>query len=267
MNVSEKMSKPKSIMTRRLAKTALNWTLIAIGAFIFSGCDDDPPPIDHNTNELTISLNHQWDGEDLQLNSWYTTFNSDSFMPTKLVYHINNFVFMDASGGQYSLSNTWFMVNSEETLKPTFKTNTISDRQLTSVKFTIGVSDSATNASGALNTIFTDPMYWGMANGYINFKLEGKSPSVSNEGVILHTGGYLAPYIATAEVEIFFPSGGEVSGNLGTNNLTLNVDLAEYFDNPNLIDLSTTNEIHAPSDEAVTISKNWPSMFTFGKVN
>jgi len=165
------------------------------------------------------------------------------------------------------LSNRWFMVNSEETLKPIFNTNTIADRQLTSVKFTIGVSDSSTNASGALNSIFTDPMYRGMANGYINFKLEGKSPSVSNEGVILHTGGYLSPYIAIAEVEILFPTGSEVSGSFGSSKLTLHVDLAEYFDNPNLIDLSVTNEIYAPGDDAVTISKNWPSMFSFGEVN
>jgi MbnP len=245
--------------------------IIILAAFVTTSvlttsCDDDPPPIEQNEHKITVTLNHQWDGSALSLNDWYITANFDSFQLTKIVYHINNFEFIDADGSALPADDDWFMVNGEESLMPVWTMGNLDDRIFTSVRFTIGVSDSAVNASGELNSIFTDPMFWGMANGYINFKLEGKSPSVTNEDVTLHTGGYLEPYRVIANVEVEFPTGSEVSSVLGSNLLTLNMNLAEYFDNPNLIDLSTTFDIQNPNDDAVKISENWPSMYSFGSV-
>lgn len=232
---------------------------------ISSGCDEDPPPIDTDPHALKLTLNHSWGSSDLALNDWYVTANSDSFQLTKLIYHLNNVYLFNEAGDSMLVADSWHMVNSESKLNPTFDLG-VFDESFSAIRFTIGVADSAVNASGMLNTLFTDPMYWGMANGYINFKLEGKSPAVNDEGVILHVGGYLEPYAAYAEVKVDFGTS-ILENKLGKNNLNLDVDLSEYFVNPDTIDLSTTNLIHTPGDAAVRISKNWPSMFSFTSID
>lgn len=246
------------------------WNILPVvlltGLLFSSGCDDDPKPINLPKNEIQLTLNHQWDGGELILNNWYKTANGDSFQLTRLIYHINNFELIDENGVAYPADTKWFMVTSETSLKPTFTMGDLNDKKFKAIRFVVGVEDSATNASGALNSVFTEPMYWGMANGYINFKLEGKSPSVGNQGVILHIGGYLGALKAVTKVQVDFGAGNLAQSIIGSNNITLNANLAEFFDNPNLINLATTNEIHTPSAEAVLISQNWQSMYTFASI-
>lgn len=231
-----------------------------------SSCDDDPDPMDPPKQDITVMLNHEWNGSLLKNNNWYVTNNSDSFQLTKMTYHVNHFQFKDEEGNWHDAKDTWFMVNSETTMSPVFNMGNLDGKSVIAVRFDIGVADSAINASGELNNYFTDPMYWGMANGYINFKLEGKSPSVSNQGVVLHIGGYKSPYKAYSTVEIDFPSGKKLVGLTGSKALSLDVNLAEFFFNPNNIDLKTTNELQTPGAMAVSISQNWPDMFTFKSI-
>ncbi|MBI1305519.1 MAG: hypothetical protein GC181_02765 [Bacteroidetes bacterium] len=260
-------------MTTRINYLINRAFLFAFGlaALLFSislsGCDDDPKPIDTDPHKITVTMNHVWGSSALHLEDWNTTSNNDSFQLTKLIYHINNFELIDADGNATPADEKWFMVNSEENMNPTFTMGDLDNKEFTAIRFTIGVEDSTVNADGMLNSLFTDPMYWGMANGYINFKLEGKSPSATSQGVVLHVGGYLFPNMAIAHVTVNFDSGKILSSQLGKNKLTLNADLSEYFHSPNTIDLAQINLIHMPGEDAIKISENWQTMFSFGGIN
>jgi len=133
--------------------------------------------------------------------------------------------------------------------------------KISKVRFTLGVEDSLTNAKGDLNQLFTDPMYWGMAMGYINVKLEGKTMQSGVEGnAYFHIGGYAAPNQTARNIELDFTTSLEAA--FGKNTATLQVDLAEFFHSPNPIQLATLNDVQTVGSDAVTISQNWDSMFS-----
>ena len=229
--------------------------------FWMSSCTtEDPEPQDLPQYSIQVNLSHSWNGQELELNGpYYLTEDQDSFQLTKLIYHINNFTFYDASGAVIQNKGDYFMVDVEDGMSESFDFGQI-DGDVDSISFTLGVADSTVNADGELNTKFTDPMYWGMINGYINFKLEGVSPSVSNNAVVLHVGGYLDPYKNSKDFGFRFSS--PVKNELGRNEIDLELDLSKYFSSPNIIDLDSTHMIHSPNEASRLIVENWADMIT-----
>jgi len=233
---------------------------ISFSLFITACNPDEPEPQDLPEYAISVDLSHSYSGEELLLNGpYYLTENGDSFQLTKLIYHINNFQFFDASGNLLKESDEYFMVDLESNASPSFDFG-VFDGEVDSICFTVGVADSAVSANGDLNNLFTDPMYWGMVNGYINFKLEGLSPSVSNEAVVLHVGGYVDPFNTSRKIGLSLRSN-PASSQLGNNVISFELDLSKYFHSPNTIDLATTNLLHAPNDQAMKIADNWLDMF------
>ena len=238
--------------------------LFSIAPFLQS-CDDKPePPPPAVTEELSVKMTHSFGTEDLEINGkYYLTENQDSFQLTTLIYHINNFKLYKTDGSfvEPDEEHRYFMVDFSNDEAPVFNLGEI-DGSFNAVEFTLGVLDSTVNATGALSDLFFDPMYWGMANGYIGFKLEGNSPSVSNEAVVLHTGGYLKPFVVGNTIKIDLGTS-ELKNAIGNTQVNLNMDLSKYFYGPNVISLDTVNLIHKPNDMAVKIAENWGDMVTF----
>ncbi|MBO6516422.1 MAG: hypothetical protein JJ975_07710 [Bacteroidia bacterium] len=233
---------------------------IALVGFLFvMGCDDDVPPVDPPKQDIELSLNHIWGSSAFELNEWYTTSNGDSFKPTLLRYHINNFELIDDQGGVHAYKNWELSEGIDQVLKFSDSTGA----NFTKIRFTVGVADSATNRNGLLNQEFVDPMYWAMASGYINVKLEGRSMQSGVEGgVYYHIGGYTSGFATARTIELEFPS--SVKASLGNNTASLNVDVAEFFTTPNAIDIMTMDDVQTVSADAVLISQNWDSMFSLG---
>ena len=96
-------------------------------------------------------------------------------------------------------------------------------------------------------------MYWAWQSGYINFKIEGNSPSCNTRKhqFQFHFGGYKQPYYAMQT--IYLPV-----SNLKNNSLTIDFNLANFFEN---ISLNQTNSIMIPSKEAVELSKKIATIF------
>lgn len=246
-------------------------TFLALTASLtyFSACNPDdakPDPPTFEDFSIKINLNHTFGGTNLELDKEeYVTANEDTISITRCVYHINKFKFFGEKG-MVERPGKYFLVDLEDESSLTLSFDSLEAQAFDSVQFTIGVGDSVDNADGTLNSMFLDPMYWGMINGYINMKLEGRSNSVSSDSVyLLHIGGYMGDYKLSQNVTVSFNSN-TLKSQPGSNNLTLNVDLKEYFENPNTIDLGTTNRVHKPNDNAKAISENWPGMFTFGSI-
>jgi len=146
------------------------WCLV-ITVCLFA-CKPEKEP-DHAPSLLEIEIVHHWKGELIDLNKkFYVTDLGDSLKISTLIYHINNFSF-GINGNKEMKNQGYFMVDEElgESKKISFSLGE-SEGTLSKLNFTIGVEDSTVNETGALNPIFLNPMYWGMVQGYINFKLE-----------------------------------------------------------------------------------------------
>lgn len=233
--------------------------LLFISIGILSGCDDDPDPIVQET-PIEVTIQHLWNTSPLNLNSWYTTTEGDSFKPTTLNYHINHINLIDVDGNATEVKE-WELVNYEKGGDKSFTLSGVPDKTFTKIRFTLGVEDSLVNTNGELNDDFVDPMYWGMAMGYINLKLEGSSMLNGTEGnVYFHIGGYAGADQTARNIELDLPS--DVSMLLGSNTATVNLDIEDFFHSPNTISLATTNDVQVTGATAVMISENWDSMFT-----
>ena len=244
--------------------------LVLTALVMWNGCDDDdvkPDKPDLPEFPIHVVINHEFNGSALEMDKeQYVTENKDTISVTRWIYHINKFKFYSDSG-VVERPDLYFMVDVEDEESLTLDFDSLNNWAFDSVSFNIGVMDSADNADGVLNSMFTDPMYWGMINGYINMKLEGRSNSVTSDSVyLLHIGGYMGNYKLAQSVTIDF-NGNQLQNKLGRSDLTLDVDLADYFKNPNVIDIATSSRIHKPNDDAKAISENWPGMFSYGGIN
>jgi len=234
--------------------------LIALISLTFvTGCDDDPDPV-KTDSPIEITIQHLWNTSAFELNTWYTTAQGDSFYPTTLNYHINHIDLIDADGMATEVAE-WDLINYEKSGDKTLTIADVADKTFKKIRFTIGVEDSTVNANGELNDDFVDPMYWGMAMGYINLKLEGKSMLNGTEGnVYFHIGGYAGADQTARIIELDFST--DVRGFIGENTVGVNMDVEDFFHSPNPISLSTTNDVQMTGPTAVMISENWDSMFS-----
>jgi len=121
-----------------------------------------------------------------------------------------------------------------------------------SLEFNLGL-DSIINTSGALGGQL-DPsngMYWTWQSGYINFKIEGKSPHspARNYEFQFHAGGYAYPYNSLNSIKL----------ELLTNKpFHLEIDLALFF---KLISLKDFNHVMSPGPNSIKISNALASCF------
>lgn len=123
--------------------------------------------------------------------------------------------------------------------------------------FQLGI-DSATNVAGALGGDL-DPtlgMYWAWQSGYINFKLEGRSPlcPTRHHAFQYHLGGYLAPFSSVQSVRL------PLVGNPGERQeLVVGLAIDRLLAG---MDLGTAHTVMRPCAEAVLLSDRLATLFT-----
>jgi hypothetical protein len=243
-----------------------NWFFTGMIILSVYGCkDDDPKPFHQN---VTLDINHQWNDSALVLENKYVLeqdFNTDTITPTTLIYHINNLVLNAENNQKIMADQLYYMIDyNEKKVYPdniTFTTPKAGVKYyVTSLDFTIGVSDSLINQKGLLNSLFVSPMYWGMIQGYINFKFEGLSPRAPNNALIYHIGGYTKPFYNSRKVSVVFDKPYLLNRE---NTLLISANLAKLFKSKHQIDISTIDLIHTPNTNSVLIADNLATMYKF----
>ena len=230
------------------------------------GCkDDDPKPF---KQDVELSIEHQWNDSSLKLNKayyWDHDFITDTISTTTLTYHINNLNLITADNQLIPAHLQYYMIDLEsksvlpEGIKFTSPKEGV-NYYVTALEFTIGVADSLTNKLGKLNSIFIAPMYWGMTQGYINFKYEALSPQANNSALIYHIGGYTKPYLNARTIRVAFDKPYYLNKN---NSLTLSANIFKLFNSANFIDVRQIDLIHSPNANSKLIADNMASMFKF----
>jgi hypothetical protein len=147
------------------------------------------------------------------------------------------------------------LIDLEETNNAEVKLENIPQKEISGIFFNLGI-DSLKSVSGALGGDL-DPMngmYWAWQSGYINFKIEGSSPScvIRKNKFQFHIGGYLAPFYAMQPVSLVLKQPCRKA-------VFVKVDIAHFFKE---IDLSKQNSIMIPGAEALQMANLASQMFS-----
>jgi hypothetical protein len=193
-----------------------------------------------------INFDANFNQNKLELNKYILLNKSDSISIETIKFYISYIQLLNNDSIKYQEPNSYHLIDFENVSTKTISLNLPPNTHYNIIKFNLGI-DSATNVSGALGGELdpTKGMYWTWQNGYINFKLEGKSnicQSRNNE-FQYHLGGYIYPNNAIQEIILNIKN---------INSLNISINLDNLFPNLNL---STKNHIMSPSLESVKLSK------------
>ena len=203
-------------------------------------------------NQQSLVLNEQ-----AYINAHGDTLYIDGFRfyisQVKLAYHKRN---------SYAEKESYHLIDADDAASQKIILKDIGEGNYDEIHFILG-TDSLANVSGAMGGDLdpTKGMYWAWNTGYINAKLEGHASvcKTLHRGFEFHIGGYLAPYKTLREVVLPIKEIHIQAGKITT--LTLQADAAEWFKNPALIDLSKTNSIVIPDQQAMMMADNYKDMF------
>ncbi|MFN3755080.1 MbnP family protein [Flavobacterium sp.] len=203
-------------------------------------------------DSLRVNFKVNFDQFPLELNKQYISSNKDTVAITTFKFYISNIEIQYADKTVFKEKNVHHLLDLENPNSLQIPITKKNDRIISKVTFNIGI-DSLTNTSGALDGDLdpTKGMYWAWQSGYINLKIEGKSPSCKtrkNE-FQFHLGGYLQPYYAMRKKVI------NVNGN---GNVNIGIDVAVFLAE---INLAQTNSIMIPGKSAMDLSDVSTKMF------
>ena len=149
------------------------------------------------TKNISLHIHHSVAGKDLIFdNTVYKNKAGQEYTITNFKYYISNIKLIDEAGKAHINADSYYLVRHDDSASMDIELTDIPSGKYKSISFLIGV-DSLHNCSGAQSGAL-DPvngMFWTWNQGYIFFKLEGKSPSSKSSGGIYeyHIGGYKAP--------------------------------------------------------------------------
>ena len=188
----------------------------------------------------------------IEKNKWYISKNNDSIQLSTIKFYLTNFRIKNKNSS-ILLENQYHLVDAlnDENLNlyiPNIHFN--NDAYLV---FDLGV-DEKLNTSGA-NSGDLDPingMFWSWQSGYINFKIEGTSPSCNTRKnkFQFHIGGYQIPYETLRTISFKLDS--------NKNKLVVNLEFSNFF---NKINLKTENHIMTPGKDANTLMNQLVNIF------
>ncbi len=201
--------------------------------------------------------------------TWFVSKNGDSIQFDNIRFYLSNIQFeMDDN----ALIKDTIKAHLVDIFEPhTLKIGLpkIDFKHVKTLRFDMGI-DSLTNVEGALSGDL-DPqrgMYWAWQSGYINMKIEGRSPQCQSRKNVFqyHLGGYLPPFYAIRHVELitnaqnFIQNSKFKTQNLqNTEGYVLKIDFSKYFEN---IHIATQNSIMMPCKEAMQLADYSIKMFS-----
>ncbi len=223
--------------------TKINWVIFLFLCLSSFGQKKD---------SLSINFKINFDQFPLELNKQYITSNKDTVAISTFKCYVSNIEIQYADKSVFKEKNSYHLLDSENPNSLFIPVARANDKMISKVVFNIGI-DSTTNTSGALDGDL-DPikgMYWAWQSGYINIKIEGKSPSCKTRKnqFQFHLGGYLQPYYSMRKKVITVNQSG---------NVTIGIDLAVFLAEMNL---AQTNSVMIPGKMAMELADISTKMF------
>ena len=209
------------------------------------------------TAQVNVYFNTMINGNKLELNKQYFIVNStNSIQIETLKFYISNMEFYNTEQLVFKEKNSFHLIDAEDSTTFNLMINLKPNINFNQIKFNIGI-DSITNYGGAMGGDLdpTKGMYWTWQNGYINFKIEGKSNlsiAKSNE-FVFHLGGYQNAFSTLQTIQLPVQN---------SQVIPINMAIDKWI---NEIDLAKQNHIMSPSKEAVILSNKLSTIFSVTK--
>lgn len=211
----------------------------------------------NKTDSLYINVNLKFNQEDFKLNSTYVSYQKDTLSFETVKFYLTGFQLEFKDQSIYTENNSYHLIDVENHETMQFSIANHIHKEIESIRFNIGV-DSLASVSGAMEGDLdaTKGMYWAWQSGFINFKIEGKSPSCKTRKnkFQFHVGGYLKPYYSMKSIEIPI-----IKSQIPNNIINLVLDLGKLFSE---ISLKETNTIMIPGKEAIKIADLTTKLFS-----
>lgn len=205
------------------------------------------------TIEFKLSINHQAITVDKK---YFNHSLSDSIHFDAIRFYISNIQFFQEEELLATLEKKHHLIDLEnlESLTIVLEKNANSD--FNKIKFDLGI-DSLTNVSGAFGGDLdpTNGMYWTWQSGYINFKMEGVTPSCPARKNLFqfHLGGYQTPFanVQSVTLDVF-----------DKKNIVIELPIDQFLEK---INLKETYQIMSSNQQAVDMAQLIASLFIVAK--
>jgi hypothetical protein len=226
-------------------------------------------------NAAQISISPVFGDKPISEDTWFVTKNGDSVQFENIRFYLSNIQFETIDNQLVRDMENAHLVDVFEPTTWEIDFKNIDFKIIKMLHFNIGI-DSLTNVSGALSGDL-DPqkgMYWAWQSGYINLKIEGRSPQSKNRKNVFqyHIGGYLQPFYSMKHVELpilaVYTEGvsdvgktpkSDISNPKYTEGVVLKIDVSKFFEN---IQIATQNSIMIPCKEAMQLADYSVKMFS-----
>lgn len=240
---------------------------------VVASCSEDN---DDNTTQVNTTFNftHNWDGASVSNTNFntiqYTNANGEQMSITKLRYLISKITFQKSNGEQIILDG-YNLVNVTNGTNLSFTpTPTIPSGDYNHVFFTFGFDndDNAKNYQDLNSASWIVPAMLG--GGYHFMQLEGKfiDNTSTETGYAYHAIRAVDNSKTPLEFQdTFFQV--DLGAVTITNHTTFNIEMniAEWFKNPNTWDLNTLNQVLMPNFNAqVMMFENGQTVFSLKSV-
>lgn len=237
--------------------------------FVFNACESET---DNTTTQAAISFNftHSWNGETITTNDLnkiqFTNENGEELSIERLRYLISNITFTNENNEILSLRgyNLVDFVNGENLIS--IPSGTIPSDRYKNVSFTFGFNNNDNyNNYPDLNAAnwFVPEMLGG---GYHYMQLEGRfiNEASVETGYAYHVIRAVDNSGTSRQFEDTFFKVNLGPVNIGTNtNITVDMDVAEWFKNPNTWNLNILNNMLMPNfDAQLKMFANGQSVFS-----
>lgn len=206
------------------------------------------------SDSLAVNFNLEFNKLPLELNKKYVSASKDTLTIETFRCYISNIRIQYEDQSVFTQKNSYHLLDSDNPNSFQIPISKKSDKVVSNITFDIGI-DSLTNTAGAMGGDL-DPvkgMYWAWQSGYINMKIEGKSPSCKtrkNE-FQFHIGGYLQPYYAMRSIKFELDKKADEDFYIG-------IDLFPFLSN---LELKETNSVMIPGKEAMRLANYSTKMF------
>ncbi|MEM9679295.1 MAG: MbnP family protein [Bacteroidota bacterium] len=249
--------------------------LLGLGVFVLACDSDDSSSVNTVQASPTFRFTHHWDGTPVSSSDFdsflFTTENGETISIERLRYVISDITFTSSSGEVLNL-DIYNLVDVTNDAGLTYRPNlTVPVRNYSNVSFTFGLDneDNAQNYLDLNSANFNVPDMLG--GGYHYMQFDGKYLDSNNDEQNFNYHAIRAVDNPgpnpTFPQDTFFTVNLGPMGILNTTEIEIEVNLAEWFKNPNTWDLNLLNTVLMPNSSAqIMMFENGQSVFSLGEI-
>lgn len=209
-------------------------------------------PLYSQQNAISICFVPEYDAVPLETGKKYP-YKNDSVAIDLLKFYISGIRFYKGTQLVDEMEKKHHLIDIENPASQSISHANDKNVTFDHIVFNVGV-DSITNESGALGGDL-DPvngMYWEWRSGYINMKLEGRSPlcPARKNQFTFHIGGYQYPYNTLQQLSLAVAD---------SKKIMVIFDVKHFFQQVNIGELY---EVMSPNEKATAMAKKIAGAFT-----